>query len=758
MRAFPSFLTVLTLAVGVGVVPADVAVAEYVTLEGTEITQGQMRIPEAERSRIENERGEATIVPRPDADRMVLKETRVSAEISGVLARVRVAQVFQNPYPDRLEALYVFPLPEDAAVDGYSFEFDETVVEGVVKKKAEARREYERARDEGRKGALLEEERDNVFSQSVANIPPNGEIVVRIEYVHPVRIDGTSCTFRFPTVVAPRYTPGAPVARPNVGRGWSRDTDQVPDASRISPPILPAGMRLGNDVFIELSIDAGMPIQGVTAVTHELDVQRTTETTVGVRLKNGPTIANKDFVVEYEIAGEHSVLASLVHRPKDSPHGYVALLLQPKRDVAEAELTPREVVFVLDRSGSMRGAPISQLRILAQHMLAALNPQDAFRIVAFSSETREFHPDALAATPENIAAAQQFVRGLRSGSGTEMLPALKAALKSGRGEEARPRYLVLLSDALVGNDDRILGYLNKRVFDNTRVFPVAIGAAPNDYLIRRAAEIGRGFSMYVTNSDNAVEMAKRFNQKTSTPYMTDLELDWGELDVELVSPDPLPDLHADEPLLVTARYAKSGRSKIGLRGNLAGRKVELELELELPAEAAQHDSLGSIWARRRIAQIWNRNLGNETSKAEDEITRLGVEHQLVTRYTSFVAVEKERSGDAGGRLTTESVPVLLPEGMGEGVAAAPAGSPQVAPPAGSPSSPAPPPSRVRPANASTPPTVVARPPAPRPSAPVRSRPRGGYGGSVEWVFLLGLALLCGARALRSPGRKRAVGA
>ena len=533
-------------------------------------------------------------------DRLILKETHVEVEISGAVARVRMKQVFQNPYPERLEAVYVFPLPEDAAVDAYSFQFGETVVDGVVKKREEARQEYEKARDDGRKSALLEEERANIFTQSVANIPAGGEISVHIAYVHPVKIDGGDYAFRFPMVVAPRYIPGSPVNGPSVGRGWSPDTDQVAGASRITPDFLPPGTMRGNDVFISMQIDAGMPIQKITAVTHELEVEQPTPTTATVQLKNKSTIANKDFVVEYKLAGEKPVLATLAHRDEGDAADYLTLVLQPKRDITDGELTARDVVLVLDVSGSMNGPPISQLRIMTQHILAKLNPQDNFRVVVFNNQTYTLRDDALRVSPENIALGQDFVRALRSGGETALLPALKTALQPTDGEASRPVYLFLLTDALVGNDDAILGYLNDRHASRVRLFPVAIGAAPNHYLMERAAEIGRGFSMHVTNEDNAVQMAQRFNEKMSTPYMTDLELDWGVLDVEDVLPTPLPDLYAGEPLVILARYEDAGESDVTLKANLLGQAVSTTVKLQLPETEAQHDSLASIWAWKRI--------------------------------------------------------------------------------------------------------------------------------------------------------------
>lgn len=708
--------------------------AGYATIRGAPVTQGQMRVAEDDFQRLKKDNPQA-------ADGLILKETRVEGEIAGVVARVRVEQVFQNPYPERLEAVYVFPLPEDAAVDRYWFQVGEQRVEGVVKKREEARQEYEKARSEGRKAALLEQERPDIFTQSVANIPPGGTITVHVEYVHPLKIDHDRYTFSFPMTVGPRYIPGQPQAGARTGRGWSDDTDQVADASRITPQTLPPGVRSGNDVRIALKLDAGMPIQAVTGVTHELDIQKTSPTEATVALKGQTTIPDKDFVVEYRLAGEDTTLASLAHR--GAAGGYFALVLQPKWQTQTAELTAREVVLVLDTSGSMEGPSISQLRVFAGEVLGALHPQDTFRIVAFSDRPRAFQGRALPATPENIAAGQAFVRGLQAGGGTEMLPALKMALGAGQAESSQVRYLVLVTDALVGNDQSILGYLKRPEFAGVRAFPVAMGAAPNHYLISRAAEVARGFASQVTNQDNAAEMARRLNEKIGAPYMTDLRIDWGTLKVQDAIPQPLPDLYAGRPLVVMGRYDQPGKGQVTLRGNIQGQAVETTLEVVLPEKEPAHDSLGSLWARQRIRQIANRDLGLETPQGRAEITQLGLAHQLVTRYTSFVAVEVEAPKEIAGNLRTEDVPVMLGEGMTEAAlgrfAQAPAG--QAAPMTGPDSSP---------------PAADMQPASP----PVSFGPGGrgvGGGGAVEWLFLASLGVLGGGKLVAAVWRREPQG-
>lgn len=630
-----------------GCIGASTAQAGYSVLGGAPVTQGQMLISDEDYNAL----------PAPNkavGAKFSLQETRVEADISGVLARVRVSQVFRNPHSNALEALYVFPLPENSAVDAYSFQIGERIIVGEVKEREEAKQIYQQARQEGRKAALLEQERANIFTQSVANIPANSEVVIHIEYVQPLEVDEDRYLFRFPMVVGRRYIPGNPVSRPNVGRGWANDTDEVPDASRITAAKVPDGMRNGNDVFIQVNVDGAMPIQAITPVTHELDVSRRSETQSVVTLKNGSVIADKDFIFEYQLASEQTTLASMTHRISEEEDGYVMLALQPKWSVEASEITPREVHLVMDVSGSMRGPAISQMRLFAEQILDHLNPGDSIKLISFSQQATTFRDSPVPADASNIEAAKEFVRRLKPNGGTNLLSALRVSLGESQTETSLPRYLILMTDALVGNDHSILRYLQEDRFSDARVFPIAFGAAPNDYLMNRAAEMGRGFAMQVTNQDNSVAIAKHFNALTNLPYMTDLHIDWGDLNVKDQVPARLPDLFAGKPLIVLGRYDQAATSTVRLKGNVLGSPVEMELDLELPAIEPAHDSISSVWARQRIRQIWNRNVGKETKESRAEITELGLRHQLVTAYTSFIAVETEADKDQEGQLITDT--------------------------------------------------------------------------------------------------------
>ncbi|MDA0284497.1 MAG: VIT domain-containing protein [Planctomycetota bacterium] len=749
MRTFLSRTICVTIAIVGSLSASGVLQAGYAVLDGLPVTQGQMRIAETDFERVRKDYEGSTPAGTPNsapADRLTLKETIVDADVAGVLARVRVRQVFENPYSDRLEAFYVFPLPENAAVDRYSFQIGERVIRGVVKKREVARQIYQQARDNGQAAALLEQERANIFSQSVANIPASGTVTVTIEYVQPIQIDGDYYVFRFPMVVGPRFIPGNSTQAPNTGRGAARDTDEVPDASRITPVAMAAGMRNGNDVTINVTIEGGMPIHEVTGITHSINVQKTSETSRVVSLINQTTIADRDFVVNYRLSGDNTVLASLTHRSADD--GYFALMLQPEWHIEEAELAPREVILLLDVSGSMKGASISQLRIFADRVLGELHPQDTLRVVSFSNSISEFRPSPVSASPDNVDAARQFVRSLRAGGGTNLLPALRTVLQDEGDESAGSRYLFLLTDALVGNDNSILGYLRDPQVSDVRVFPVCFGAAPNHYLISRAADIGRGFAMQVTNQDNAAEVAARFNEKTSAPYLTDIVIDWGSLKVRDVIPNRIPDLYAGRPLVVTGRFDVPGSGNIRLTGNVQAQSVALSMVLDLPENEPKHDSLGTVWARQRIREIWNANVGKETPQSIDEITRLGLQHQLMTQYTSFVAVDEDQPEVLAGNLQEQSVQVLPPEGT---LATNVQPGKQVAQPVTRTSRAVVTAPSVVPQQHSSPPAPVNVQESRRQSSGGSGSSSGG-GGAVEWVFLAGLGLL-GAGRCRSRRRK-----
>ena len=582
-----------------------------------------------------------------------LRHTRVSAEITGFISRVTVTQEFANPFQEKIEAVYTFPLPPAAAVDSMTMRIGDRVIRGAIKRREEARAIYEAARASGRTASLLNQERPNIFTQAVANILPGQAVTITISYVETLHYEDGEYSFVFPMVVGPRYIPGKPVGRQ--GGGWSPDTDRVPDASRITPPVARPGARTGHDISLEVSIDAGMPVEGVRSLSHEIDLERPSATQARVRLRRKAVLPNKDFVLKYDVSGRKVGDAVLAHRGNKG--GFFTLILQPPERVTLDEVTPKELVFVLDTSGSMSGFPIEKAKETMKLAIESLYPQDTFNLITFSGDTHILFPAPAPATAANLRRAQEFLAGRAGAGGTEMMKAVRAALEASEAQ-GHIRIVCFMTDGYVGNDDEIIAEVARH--SNARVFSFGIGAAVNRYLLNKMAELGRGEAEYVGLNDDGSAAARRFHERVRNPLLTDISIDWGNLPVTDLYPQRVPDLFAAKALVLAGRYTGPARGVIRLSGKLAGREWSRRILVDLPAEEPRHDVLASLWARRRIEDLLD---GQRTGPATREaVTELGLEYQLMTPFTSFVAVE-EMTVQEGGQPRRIDVPVEMPEGV-----------------------------------------------------------------------------------------------
>src|SRR6476661_5235189 len=354
-----------------------------------------------------------------------LKHTDVKADISGFLSRVTLTQEFENPFQEKIEAVYTFPLPQNAAVDDMTMIVGDRTVRGKILPREEAQAVYEAARAGGQVASLLDQERPNIFTQSVANILPGEKVKITISYVETLKYEAGSYEFSFPMVVGPRYMPGA--ATGQKGSGTSPDTTQVPDASSISPKLTPEGMRTGHDISIDITLDAGLPIDGIKGKSHEVELERLNAHSAHVRLKSGAMIPNKDFVLSYEVAGKSIQDALLTHRSDKG--GYFTLILQPPDRVTAEDVRPKELVFVLDTSGSMQGFPIEKAKETMKLALDSLYPSDTFNLITFAGDTEILFSKPVPATRANLNRAQAFLNSRSGSGGTEMMTAIKAALE-----------------------------------------------------------------------------------------------------------------------------------------------------------------------------------------------------------------------------------------------------------------------------------------------------------------------------------------
>jgi Ca-activated chloride channel family protein len=590
-----------------------------------------------------------------------LKHTDVKAEISGFISRVVVTQQFENPFPEKIEAVYTFPLPQNAAVDDMTMIVGERTIRGKILPREEAQAVYEAAKSAGQVASLLDQERPNIFTQSVANILPGEQVKITISYVETLSYVNGAYEFVFPMVVGPRYVPGA-AKQESQGKGFAPDTNQVPDASRITPRAAPAGMRSGHDISLEVALDAGLIINNLDSKTHPTDIQRPDAHSARLRLKDSETIPNKDFVLRYDVAGQAIQDALLTHRSDKG--GFFTLILQPPDRVIAQDVTPKELVFVLDTSGSMQGFPIEKAKETMKLALDSLYPSDTFNLITFAGDTRILFPKPVPATRANLNRAQAFLRASTGEGGTEMMTAIKAALAPS-DDQSHVRIVCFMTDGYVGNDMEIISEVQKH--QNARVFSFGIGESVNRYLLDKMADAGRGEVEYVGLNDDGSAAAKRFHERVRNPLLTDISIEWNNLPVADVYPQRIPDLFGAKPVVIKGRYKSAGRGTIRLKGKMAGGDFVREIPVEFPETMASHDVLASLWARARVDDLMGQDLngaqsGSMRKDLKDTITQLGIEHRLMTQFTSFVAVEEMVVTD-GGKPRRVDVPVEVPAGL-----------------------------------------------------------------------------------------------
>ena len=582
-------------------------------------------------------------------------ETEVNIVVTGIVARASVRQSFTNPSQAWAEGIYVFPLPEDAAVDRLRMKIGDRLVEGVIQERAAAKAQYEQAKQEGRRAGLVEQERPNIFTTSVANIAPGAAISIEIEYQQTVRYDSGQYRLRFPMVVGPRYIPGSPGAGPSSGRGWSPDTDRVADASRITPPVEHPSRGPLNPVSLTVSLDPGVPLARLTASYHAVQTTPLADGRFRVELARGPVPADRDFELVWQPSTEAAPIATLFTERKGTDAFAILMVTPPASGAPDAPRLPREVIFVLDNSGSMHGASIEQAKAALKLALDRLQPGDTFNVIRFNHTTDAVFSTAQAATAVNLATATRYVGRIKADGGTEMLPAMRQALDGGE-HPGRLRQVIFLTDGAVGNEAELFAAIHDRLGDS-RLFTIGIGSAPNSHFMREAARLGRGTFTYIGSINEVREKMVALFAKLESPALTDVEIE-PVASAEIV-PERIPDVYLGEPITVALR-APALPTQVVLRGRLGVQVWERALELHPAGEGA---GLSSHWASAKIATLLDRR---RTGTAEDEIRRsvldLALTFHLVSPYTSLVAVDVTpvRPGDQS--LESHALETNLPDG------------------------------------------------------------------------------------------------
>jgi Ca-activated chloride channel homolog len=589
----------------------------------------------------------------------------VKMDIAGPVIRTRLTQRFTNPTDKWVEGVYAFPLPEDAAVDTLKIVIGDRFIEGDIKERKEARIIYEEAARNGQRAGLVEEERPNLFTTSLANIGPGETVAIQIEYQNKARLDNGVWSTRFPMVIAPRYIPkpSQPALVADLSGRIGIGNPRVPDADRITPPVLhPAlepsgaeGLRL--PVNFDISLEAGVPIASISSQTHALNVVKSDADSAHISLKDGDVAADRDFVLSWKPDAITAPKASLFREERNGEEFLLAVINPPAMKI-EGQRRDRETIFVIDNSGSMSGESMDQAK---QGLLLALDrlaPTDEFNVIRFDDTMDTLFTAAVPANAQNLARARRFVSNLQANGGTEMLPALKAALiDNDRNNTEEVRQVVFITDGSIGNEDELFSAIHDNL-GRSRLFTVGIGSAPNSYFMTRAARQGRGTFTYMDDVTKVTEQSAKLFAALENPVMTDLEVKL-PLAASDAYPSPLPDLYAGEPVTMVIRADKL-QGDLQLSGRLNGQAWNTTLSL---ADAAPSKGVAQLWARAKISGIEESRYAGLTMEAVDAgVLKTALDFHLVSRLTSLVAVDKTPARPAGERLDTRQIATMLPKG------------------------------------------------------------------------------------------------
>ena len=594
-----------------------------------------------------------------------LLDSALRINIEGDMATVELRQTFLNPSQEPLEAEYLFPLNQNAAVYGMSMKVGEETVEAVIREKSIARAEFEQAASEGKAAAMLTQHRPNVFSQRIANLMSGLPVEVTLRYVQMVpKIDG-QFELVVPLIVGPRYEgSGLPemdaqsvTDTPQQDRLWA--VSALPDYPLVAGLDLPETV-LSDRVSMELTMVSGVELSEFGSHTHPLDISQTEEG-LSARFSQGKVMDNRDLVLRYLLGGSKTQAATLTH--KDERGGFVSLMIEPPAVPDEQVATPRELVFVLDTSGSMSGQPMAASKRFMDAALKGLRAGDYFRIIPFANEAQHFAEGATPANAANVLAGRKYVSRLSAGGGTEIDNAIRTAFAA-EGPEGTMRIVVFLSDGYIGNEARVLRTIREQI-GMARIYAFGIGTSVNRYLLDAMADEGRGYARYVGLDEDSMDVAEMMAGDLKTPLLTDIEIDWGDLQVTDVTPSRLPDLFAGNSLRVYARYDAARQGKITLKGLVRGRQAEMPVKV-VPSDNNGEPALPLIWARNRIATL-NRQIavGDRADAADKEITRLGLAYSLQTRNTSFVAISTKPVNETKQTARKSGVPLPMVSGVTE---------------------------------------------------------------------------------------------
>ncbi len=578
-------------------------------------------------------------------DNLPLKSTSAEVNIAGVIADVTVKQVYTNAGQKTLEAIYVFPASTNAAVYKMKMKINDREIEAIVREKAEARQMYETAKEEGKAASLLEQHKPNVFQMNVANIIPGATVEVELSYTELlVPVDGTY-EFVYPTVVGPRYSHKA-----------EEETEDW-----VKNPYLEEGAKPNYSFDIKLNVEAGIPIQYMNTPSHQTKIQYKSKKSATVELEDVESQSgNKDFILHYKLKGSNIETGVLVY--EDNGEKYFLAMMQPPKRIETEEIPPREYVFIVDVSGSMSGFPLDVSKEVMKNLLSQLRASDKFNIVFFAGGSSVYSETSISATESNIKQAITFLEKQRGGGGTELLNALKTSFNL-KGTEDFSRTFVILTDGYVTVEREAFEMVGKNLGE-ANVFAFGIGSSVNRYIIEGLAHAGNGEPFVVTNEGEAKANADKFIEYIATPVLTNIKIDYSNIEVYDVLPSGIPDIFAERPVVIVGKFKGSAIGSVTLKGETGRGNYENTLDFKKQGNNAYLKALKYLWAREKIRELSDYAKVTYAQDMKKPIVEIGLKYNLLTEYTSFIAVDSEII-NKGGEQTTVNQALPLPEGVSD---------------------------------------------------------------------------------------------
>ena len=601
-------------------------------------------------------------------------QSHADVSISGLVASVQMSQTFNNDTTDWVEGIYVFPLPENAAVSYMEMQIGERKIIGKIKEKKEAKKIYQAAKKAGKHAALTSQQRPNVFTQKVANIAPNETVKIILHYQHQVRYQSSEFEWRLPTTITPRYIPGVPLAKkylddskvePSINdinsighainiNGWGMATTEVPDGHLITPFMqAPKPGQLTNPISINITLNSGLNLSHINSPYHEITIQKQNGIH-SITLTNLEESMDRDFVLNWRPVASHAPQSALFTETINHEHYALLMVLPPSTPSTEA--LPRDMVFVIDTSGSMQGNSIEQAKLGLIMALQKLRPNDNFNIIEFNTYHSSLFSNLQPATNHNTSTAINWVNHLKADGGTEMLPALKTSLKQfTHGEKLQQ--LIFITDGAIGNESALFSTIHNNI-QQIRLFTVGIGSAPNSYFMRKAAQFGRGTFTHIGNNREVTKKMTVLFQQIENAIASNITINW-PTNAEHY-PERIPDLYAGEPLLVAAKVDQL-TGELFVSGTTASQSWTQSLSL---AQHTKSKKIGNVWAREKIESLEDKKIaGGDAKTIREEVLEIALTHSLLSPYTSFVAVEEKIVRPINSTLKQNSIANLVANGQ-----------------------------------------------------------------------------------------------